>query len=152
MFLMKTRHHESLIDGAAHGEQARAFVAGEDVGDAGEEGAASLHEGATRNERETRKEREERENCKEPEEPMEPKEALPLLGFRRRPPKGACPASAAVKRVCRIRACRSPSLAFSVVISVLMSPVIPLISAVGSSKSDLDCASCVSLPSFSAVA
>ena len=35
---------------------------------------------------------------------MEPKESLPLLTFVRRPSKAVCPASAAVKRVCRERA------------------------------------------------
>ena len=35
---------------------------------------------------------------------MEPKEALPLLGFRRRRSKAVCPASHAVKQVCRNRA------------------------------------------------
>ena len=32
---------------------------------------------------------------------MEPKEALPLLGYRRRRSKAVCPASSAVKQVCR---------------------------------------------------
>ena len=35
---------------------------------------------------------------------MERKEALPLLGFRRKPPKWVCPASTAVRKVCRSRA------------------------------------------------
>lgn len=35
---------------------------------------------------------------------MERREALPLLGFRRKAAKEACPASAAVKKVCRVRA------------------------------------------------
>ena len=35
---------------------------------------------------------------------MERRESLPLLGYRRRPRKGLCPASTAVVRVCRERA------------------------------------------------
>ena len=35
---------------------------------------------------------------------MEPRDALPLLGFRRRRTKHVCPASAAIQKVCRIRA------------------------------------------------
>ena len=35
---------------------------------------------------------------------MEPRDALPLLGFRRRRTKHGCPASAAIQKVCRIRA------------------------------------------------
>lgn len=37
---------------------------------------------------------------------MERREDLPLLGFRRRKPKGVCPASHAVKQLCRDRASR----------------------------------------------
>ena len=35
---------------------------------------------------------------------MERKDTLPLLGYRRRPNQGLCPASSAVKAVCRERA------------------------------------------------
>ena len=55
-------------------------------------------------------------------------------------------------RLARCRPFSSESFELSETISVLIRPVIALISAVGSSKSDFDFASCVSLPSLSAVA